>query len=493
MTTKWIHRGARIGAAALVLALGACGGGGGGSSQSTAAPPVATPPPAQGQSTVTKGAITSIGASSITVNGVAFDTAAAQVSKDDDPASLSQLEVGHVVTIHGRVDGQTGRGRAERVECDDDLEGPISSIDVANGTFVVLGQTVRIDANTSFDDGASLASLQVGVFVEVNGFANAAGEIVATRIEVKGAVARRLEITGGVSDLDTARKRFNIGPLVVDYSRAMLEDFPGGEPRSGDFVEVHASGLSPAGELLATRVELEDDLPVGGAVQIELEGLITRIISPTEFEIGGRVVVIQPGTVIEFEGEIRIDLAADVKVEVEGTIDANGRLIAVKISIRPATSARLAARVDSVDANARELRVLGVRIRMTGLTRFEDQSDARLRPFGLDDLRAGDYVEVRGMELPVAAQPNPPSAGPRMLAFLIERRSPDDEVRVRGRVRSVERPRFSILGITLETNAATRYELMTADEFFANALGRIADAKGTSAGDVVTVREVEFE
>lgn len=481
----------KTGLAGLLLALGLAGCGGGSGAEDTSASPGVPPPTPTSKPAMTTGTITSVGTTTLAVNGIAFEAGTALVSKGDHAAVLADLDVGHIVTVTGRVDDRTGRGTAERIDYRADVLGPISSLDAAAGTFIVLGQVVRIDATTSFAGGAEVGTLQVNAVVEVCGFRNAAGEIVATRIELRGAGVVEFEVRGRVSNLDTAARRFQLAMLVVDYSRAMLEGFASGEPRAGDFVEVHASGIGAGGELLATRVEREEEPVAGGDVRIVVEGLITGIVSPFEIEIDGRLVVIGPNTVIEFEGDVRIEFGLDVRIEVEGTLDVQGRLIAIKLRLRSASDARLAARIDAVDAAARELRVLGTIVRISQFARLEDQSAAQLRPFTLADLRPGDYVEMRGIELPVAQ--SAPGSAPHLLALRLERRPPSDEVRVRGRVRSIERPRFLVLGIALETTPATRFEATNADAFFAGALGRRVDARGTANGSVVTVREVEFE
>jgi len=78
------------------------------------------------------------------------------------------------------------------------------------GTFVVLGQTVRVSGSTLFDDNiqpASIAGLQVGNIVEVSGFPNAAGEIVASRIQQEAA-GSALEVKGIVQSLDMTAHTF---------------------------------------------------------------------------------------------------------------------------------------------------------------------------------------------------------------------------------------------------------------------------------------------
>ena len=57
----------------------------------------------------------------------------------------------------------------------------------------------------------------------------------------------------------------------------------------------------------------------------------------------------------------------------------------------------------------------------------------------------------------------------------------------------MSRPSFTILGVTIQTNAGTDFEGVAADGFFADAAGRIAQVKGTVSGGVFTASEVEFE
>jgi Domain of unknown function (DUF5666) len=474
--------------------LAACGGTGGGSaarSGPTSAPPVA-PPVSTVQTIATSGAVTEVSATKLTVGGIAFDTASATVTRDGVSASTSQFKVGDVVSVTGRMNDDRRTGTATRVEFDDDVEGPIKSIDVAAGVLVVLGQRVRIDAMTLFDDSTGgLPTLVVGQTIEVSGFRNAAGEVVASRIEVRGARASELEVTGIASAVDPAQKRLTIGLLVVDYSAATLSNFPSGAPQNGDRVEAKGNSLAQSGALIATRLERKAPLGAGDdLVRIAIEGLIGTITSPTEFEIAGRRVRLAPNVVVEFEDGIRIDLATNAKVEVEGTLGADGVLVVSKISIRAQPSARLTARLDAVDSAAGTVRILGAMLKVAPTARLRDQSDARLPVLRLADLAAGDYVEVRGAEVTVAGSA---AGSERMLVLMLERQRPADEVRVRGRASNVARPEFQVLGIRVVTQAGTRFEGVSADDFFAQASGKLVSAKGTASGAIVTAREVEFE
>jgi len=467
-------------AAAAVVGLAACGGGG--SSNST--------PQAAAQSTpvVSSGAITGFG--SVFINGVRFETSSAAFTINGKPGTQADLRVGHVVTIHGHRD-DNGNSTADRIDFDDLVKGPVDSVDAAAGTLVVMGQTVLTDADTSFDDnipGAALAGLNAGDIVEVSGMRRADGDIQATRIEGKPA-GTVFEVTGVASSVDTAAHKLNVNALVVDYSAATVRDFASGQPANGDLVEAKGNSVNASGELVASSIELKrDDDDAGAGMQVEIEGLITRFVSATDFDVAGQPVTTNSST--RFENGSAADLALNLKVEAEGQVDANGVLVATKVQFKRQASSRIEARVDSVDAAANKLVVLGIDVTVNANTRVEDKGDQRVPNFNLGSIVAGDFVEVRGTELPAESND--------VVASRLERRRAADEERVRGVVDSASTPSFTILGVTIQTNAGTEFENssegnISADDFFGDAVGRNVEAKGTVSGGVFTAREVEFE
>ncbi|MGQ0430764.1 MAG: DUF5666 domain-containing protein, partial [Gammaproteobacteria bacterium] len=409
-----------------MLMLAACGGGSG-------APGANNPPPSGGivRTGAAIGPIANFG--SIFVNGVRYSTTGATITIDDAPGLESDLRVGQVVRVFSQYDASLTTGTATSVSFDDNVEGPVQSIDVAGNSLVVLGQTVRISADTSFDDSiqpASLAGLAVGDIVEVSGLVMADGSIAATRIEKKPA-GRLFEVHGTVSGLDTVNRRFNLNALVVDYATAQLDNFPGGQIANGQAVEAKGAALNAGGALIATRVEFEGpQLNVPAGDRVEIEGFITRFASAQDFDVAGTSVTTSATTV--FEGGTAADLGLNVKVEVEGSMTAAGAIAASKVSIRRATAVRATALVDSVNAAGNSLVLLGITVRIDALTRLEDKSAADVRPLTINALNAGDYLEVRGSELPAG------SGG--ILAAIVEREDPDTETILQGFVTSVANP-----------------------------------------------------
>ncbi len=463
------------------------------SSDGGVSPPPPPPPPTSGigRTGIAIGPISTFG--SVVVNGVRYDTASATFTVNDAAGIESDLSVGQVVVVKGEIDSNGTTGTANEVIFDDSVTGPVQSIDLVGSSLVVLGQRVVVSADTSFDDSispASLDGLTVGDIVEVSGLPDANGSIIATRIEDKPP-GSPFEVHGIVSGLDTVNFRFNINALVVDYSGATLDDFPGGQISEGDFVEAKGTTLGAAGELIAGSVELENALADGqDGDRIEIEGFITRFVSPTDFDVSGFPVTTSANTV--YEGGDETDLGLNIKVEVEGDLNALGTLVAEKVDIRRAKAVRATATIDSVDANAGSVVLLGITVSTDELTRFEDKSNANVEPLTISDVTAGDYVEVRGDEFPAGSG--------AIRATIFEREDPDPDTELQGFVQSVSDPSLTILGVTIETNGATVFRdennlVISSTEFFNRlAVGDLVKAEGTESADTtITASEVEFE
>jgi len=433
------------------------------------------------------------GFGSVIVNGVRYDTSSSSFTIDGQPGTEDEIEVGDVVLVQGTIATSGTTGTATSVRFDDNVEGPIEpgSIDTVTSTLVVLGQTVRIDADTSFDDSISppsLAGLSEGDVIEVSGFVAANGDIRATRIEPK-APGGELEITGIVAGVTATT--FMINALTVNYETATLDDFPAGTISDGDLVEAKGTTIDPdTGELIATRVELKGDLAGNDNDHVEIEGLITRFVSATDFDVSGLPVTTNNQTV--FEGGVAADLGLNIKVEVEGALNAAGALVAEKVDIRRARLVRIEAAVDSVSAATNSFIVLGITVNTDALTRMEDKfNNPPVQPFRLTDLSAGDFVEVRGSE--------DPSAAGEVLAALLERDDPR-ETSLQGFVEDpIGEPAFTVLGVTVHTTGAQFRDVdespLTSNEFFARlTVGRLVKADGTEAADTeLAADEVEFE
>jgi hypothetical protein len=280
-----------------------------------------------------QGPITGFG--SIIVNGVHYDVDHAMIRIDDAPATASDLALGQLVTVVGERDDAGAVGVADTVSFLTNARGLVQSVDSAASELVVLGQRVLVTSSTVLDIDRTppvLQSIRVGDAVSVSGFVGSTGFVYATRIEsVSG--GNESFLFGVVALLDAAAHRFNIGALLIDYGGAnLIEGFPGGEPRDGDRVVVKGT-LQSNGSLSAREVRLEEEFEheTEGS-EAEVEGLITRFVSPADFDVSGRRASASQTTV--YEGGSAASLAVNVKVSVHGTLSNAGVIAAEKIEVK---------------------------------------------------------------------------------------------------------------------------------------------------------------
>jgi hypothetical protein len=440
---------------------------------------------------VAVGPITGFG--SVIVNGVTYDTSSATFTDDGAAATQDDFSVGQFVLVTGTLD-DSDNGTAETVTFDDNVDGPVTSVDAVARSFIVLGQTVFVTATTSFDDGCpgSLSELSGVAAVEVSGPVKPDGSIEATRIECK-AVAGELEVTGAVSNLDTGALIFQINALVVDYSAATLDNFPSaGVISAGDPVEAKGTTIGANGQLVATRVEYKGGrFANDDGVHAEIEGFVTRFVSLTDFDVS-RIPATTTGSTV-YEGGVAEDLGQNLKIEIEGDFNASGVLVASKIEFKQGTNIRVTGRIDSVSGTT--VTVLNIPITTDGLlTRFEDKSDADVDPLRVGDLNVDDYVEVRGQEFPAGSG--------QISAVLLERDDPRDRTELRGFVEAggVNRPALTVLGVTIETDGFTDYrnvsgQTITADAFWAAVgEGSLVDVRGAEiAVSTILAEELQLE
>jgi hypothetical protein len=358
-------------------ALAGCGGGGDGG--------VGT----GGTGTYVLGTVSGFG--SVIVNGVRFDDSAAEVLDDDDAAlGRDALGLGMRVAIDSdaiRTDTTGRSASARRIRVHSELAGPVSAVDTAAGTLVMLGQTVRIGALTVFDETitGALAGIGVGQTIEVYAVYDAArGSYEATRIQRRDPAAV-WHLRGPVAALDTAAQRLRIGNLVFDYAAA-----------------ANRPATLAVGDIVRVRVRLVAG-PFGGWVisafgsgvrsledrdEAELEGRIAGFVSATRFSVNGLPV---DASAARFP-DGSAGLGDGVRVELRGAL-RGGVLLASEVSIESDDDQRergfeLHGAIQSVDAAGRTFQLRGYTVSWA-------RSDLRLDDGTLDDIRVGRSVEVK--------------------------------------------------------------------------------------------------
>jgi hypothetical protein len=195
-----------------------------------------------------------------------------------------------------------------------ELQGIVTRVSADRRTFEVNGQAVRLTDETVFEVGTA-ANIVVDVGIEVEGIFDADGVIIAQEVELGTGVEIQGTITRALSDDNT----FEVNSQRVRFTDDTV--FAGGtEADLAIGVPVEVEGAFAAdGVLVAAVIEFF----------VDIEGIITQIISEDTFAVNGRRVRFTDDTV--FAGGTEADLAIGVPVEVEGRFDAEDILVATEI------------------------------------------------------------------------------------------------------------------------------------------------------------------
>jgi len=372
-----------------IALLTACGGSGGGTPADTS---------------TTSGVITGFG--SIYINGIEYETDTASIDIDGALLPETQLGVGDVCEIEGTVNADGTTGTAVSVKCADELEGyvlDLSGLEIdGTGTINVMGQTVTVNLDTVFegdDTVLTINDLSVNDIIEVSGFSDGKGTVLATRIETKD-VSDDVEIKGIVINLNPADMTFMIGELTVDYSHA--GEVPS-ELADGLFVEAKTEMLLDGLTMFASEVEIEEDgdkdIDGDEGEEIEVQGVVSEVnrdAEPATFLFNGQLVVID-----HLDDDFDTSTLMDgMMLTVEGYIDASGDFVIEEIEEEQETEDEVEGTVSAVTATT--VTVLDGEVETTytvnNATRMiDEQLVAGVEPsqyFSLENVFVGDYVEV---------------------------------------------------------------------------------------------------
>lgn len=308
------------------LLVTACGGGGGGTLAGGGI---------GGTGITASGTITAFG--SIFVNGIEFETAGATIDADgvvtpgDGSNDASVLGIGMVVTVTGTLNDDGITGTAETIQYDDAVQGPVHGpiIDVAPLTrsFSVLGVNVIMHKVNTVFASVTFDTLQADDLVDVSGFFDATGALLATRIERKS--GSEIEVKGTVGGLAgtvfTLAVDHAVSTYVVDASTAEL---PVGGLVDNQYVEV--KGTLTGNTIAATRIEPKTE-SLNDIEHASIEGIVTDFNGIDDFRVAGQAV---NAAAAQFSpASLAVSIADGMEVEVEGSIQG-GVLMADALEAR---------------------------------------------------------------------------------------------------------------------------------------------------------------
>lgn len=291
-------------------------------------PPGALPPFSNSEPVGAQGTITGFG--DLTVNGVRYDADDASVLVDSHPGLVSDLRIGHVVTLTGRISPAGLTGEASTIDMHSRVTGPVEMIDADNGRLTVMSQAIRLGPDTQYSadiDPATLDGLATGDHVRISGYADAAGNIRATRVET-AAASLPLQLIGEVSGLDIANLVFDINQLTVDYGNAVVIDLPDGAPANG--MTVRMIGALSNGLFVAEQLFTGPALTGNPSERVQLGGIVTRFASMADFEVNDTAAAANAAST--FVNGDSSDLQLDARVTIDGEFDTDGRVRAEHIT-----------------------------------------------------------------------------------------------------------------------------------------------------------------
>ncbi|NGP54411.1 DUF5666 domain-containing protein [Thioalkalivibrio sp. XN8] len=306
------------------------------------------------------GYVTSLdsGARTFAINGLAVDYSGASLD-DDFPAGA--IADGDLVEVEGTVfdsgtlfaDDIDFWGNRPRLLCDDfdgddddgdcevEIEGYVSAV-TSDTSFELNGIRVLINADTAFEDGTA-ADIAINVQLEVDGFINADGVIVAEEIDFEDddrpieieAPVQAIDLGNGLVTLLGIRVQMTATTRFEDFSAAQAFPFRAEDIRVGDYLEIIGTPAADAGaDVVATKIERADDddndVSLQGFVEslalpdLVILGVTVQTTANTEFELRDNddasqaefFGAIQPGELVDVQG-IQISEAAILADEVE--------------------------------------------------------------------------------------------------------------------------------------------------------------------------------
>lgn len=377
-------------ASAIAVTLAACGGG----STDTAG--------IGGSGFVSTGTITGFG--SVYVNGVKFETGSATFDIEGDSIDKTQehLAIGMVVNVNGTINPDGITGTATSIIFDDQLQGPVSGLTPAtilatttSATFTVLGTTVNIDRNLTYFDDATLTfdNIADNDNIEISGFFDNSGVLIASRIELKETFvvgSSIVEIKGNLLTPDDIT--YTLNGLNISISGITdTDDFPNGLSNNL-LVEVEGT-FDGINTITARKIESEE-LELEDSSEFELEGYITDFNSFSgDFKINGIPVnandaTLSPSTII---------LGNDLKVEAEGRIE-EGKLIADELKLRGG-DVKIAAYVSAINDDTFTVSpgdgLSAITIALGAETEMKDETN-ETESLNITHLSVGDFVEIEG-------------------------------------------------------------------------------------------------
>ena len=445
--------------------------------------------PVDGNASASAGPISGFG--SVIVNGVRYDTANANISISGINANESELRVGHYVTVIGEINSDNETGTANEIRFQPRTVGPVSSISIETNQITVLGQTVETTNSTIFDESfqsGNIEGINIGQTVRVSGLLNSNQTITATRIDLfendQG------EIFGSISAVNFDTNELEINSFVIDFSQAEII----GELVVG--VNAFVSGTLVDDRLIANEINttLFSIGDLGQVSTVLIAGSVSEIVDTNQFEINDFPVQTSTDTI--FIGGESADITENTFLEVSGTVDDDGILLAQTVEIQPDNLTTLFGFAESIEIQSgpiptATLVLSGQIVTTTDTTIFEDSSALNEREFNASSLQNGDPIVVVGnME------------NDTLVATYLERQDADttfenEMLEIIGLADNISATGFDLFSFSVIFNDETVFRLNGETVLYEDLILPLEEnpvfIEGILEGDIITATSIEIE
>ena len=258
------------------------------------------------------------GFASVCVNGleVHYDDAT-PVTANGAASAANQLAVGQMVAIEALP---STRGlTARRISVLHAVAGPVTEVQPGQGMIRVMGQTVRVGADTRIagpSGGGGIGDIRPGDMVQVSGHRGGAGEIRATRVQEVATLTEHSvigHVRGG------GRQAFSIDDTKVEGTRVDL----------GEGTEALVRGRWSGDRISAEDIQANPTRSaIGGVERLVVEGLVRR--DGTDTRVGEfTLVAAATGGLQTGQGKLK----PDQRVRIVGRLDREGRVSVDRVEL----------------------------------------------------------------------------------------------------------------------------------------------------------------
>lgn len=375
------------------------------------------------------------------------------------------------------------------------FKGRIASADAETRAIVVDGRTVTVPESATIRSGSAPASFTVlvaGTLVEIIG-TEVGGGVTARLVDIL--TDAQVQLQGAISDLTGTAAAFEFTLEGRRVTGSAATEFKGGSaPSFAGLVtggKVHVKGLDKGTYVAAERIVLQDldDEDTPDAPEVEVTGVVTALTGDAPaltLSIGDATVLTTSATTVRIRNQTLSvsDLRVGQTLEVAGTADTTGAIVAKRIQIEevepaPAPPAVVTGTVSGIAGTSPDLTLsIGP---ATVLTTTETVVTRGTETLTLADLAVDQAVVATGttnadgalvastIEIDGVAPEPAPAAQPFDATGLVTNAT--------GACPSVS---FTMSGKTVVTNISTKYVQLTCGGLTAGTKVRV---KGTVAGD----------